>query len=660
MLALASQVRLWMLLVFGACALWRYVLVRTGGPLPSMILRVCVFLPVATGVLMTYGANPDAAGMLTFLIALLSLKILELRSARDVTVVSLLGYFMVLSSFFYDQSLITSLYLGVALLVNTTALIRCHSGGRPNAGPALRLAIGMFCQAIPLVVLLFVIFPRLQANFLRRIGGGTMGQTGINDHLEPGSFSSLVQSNDPAFRAKIGDGSILPQRELYWRGVVLDVCESSMSWKAGPQTPVMMREHPVASTRQSQPIEQQITLFARGDRYLFALDRPVGIKPSSSLQAQLFNSEVLQSRVPLLSTVIYYPTSELNRADHGLSSIHRQLYTRLPPDLGERAKALAKSWTAAAHSEEDIIRAAGQYFRDGGFVYTLSPGLLPKTGALDQFLFSSKRGFCEHYAAAFATLMRAAGLPSRIVTGYQGGEFNSWSGKYYLVHQSDAHAWCEVYLTDRGWQREDPTALVAPDRVSFGAGNYAALGSDGPLSAEARLERLNELNTPGSWRWMLRHTLLAWDGVDQQWNLFVLGYDQDKQQSVLQSVGMENLSWLAGTAMALAMLATVLLGGTATMRAFNRGPARSDDPLRRLYVRFCRRLASAGGVRRENTEGPLDFARRASSAFPEDAAEIRRITELYVAGRYAPSAGVQAVSRMREAVRKFRPKRHNV
>ena len=259
--------------------------------------------------------------------------------------------------------------------------------------------------------------------------------------------------------------------------------------------------------------------------------------------------------------------------------------------------------------------------------------------------------------------MRIAGIPSRVVVGYQGGEFNSWGG-YYLVRQSDAHAWCEVWLEGKGWQREDPTALVAPERVSFGAGSYAALAGDGALSAEARLERLSALNSPGSVRWLLHHTLLAWDGVDQQWNLFVLGYDQDKQQSALQSLGLENMSLLGGTAMVLAAVATILLGGTATMRAFKRGPAAASDPARTLYGRFCRRLAAAAGLEHNESEGPLDFARRAAAVLPEQAAVIQGITDLYVAARYAPTAdagrkkGGAALTAFREAVKKFHPSRH--
>ena len=657
MLALLEQVPSWALMVFGACTLWRYVLARRGGPLPSMLVRILLFLPVATCVVMTYGTNPSATGMLTLLIALISLKILELRSGRDFTIVALLGYFMVLSAFFYDQSLGLSLYLCVSLLLNTVALIRCHSGGRREVGPALRLALGMTAQTIPLVLLLFVIFPRIQGHFLHRFGGSTAGVMGMSEHLQPGSFSSLAGSDDPAFRVQIENGVMLPQTQLYWRGLVLDVCDASMTWSAGKQIQRTNGGVPKPSAG-SHRIKQLITQYSQGERWLFALDRPVGILSPSSIDAVLTDSDVLQSTKPEIANIVYHAVSETNPAPPERDVAAAQEFLSLPPDVSEKVRTLAKSWRPAGRSDEEVIHAALQFFRTGGFSYTLHPDLLPTHNALDAFIFQSRRGFCEHYAAAFSTMMRVAGLPARIVVGYQGGEFNSAWGRYYLIRQSDAHAWSEVYVKGKGWQREDPTAVVAPERVSYGAESYASLSADGSLSVEARLERLSALNAPGSWRWLQHHTLLAWDGVDEQWNLFVLGYDRDKQHSALQRLGVDSMSLVAGTTLTMAVVFTILAVVTAVMRAFNRGPVTTDDPVRRLYARFCRRLAKVAHVQHEDTEGPLDFARRASLALPQEASAIKTITELYVGARYAPASISDApLAGLRKAVKNFRPRR---
>ena len=661
MLALIGEVPAWTLFVFALCAGWRYLIARRGKGLPSIWVRLIIFVPVASAIVMTYGTNPGATGMLTFLIALLSLKVLEVRSARDFTVVSLLGYFMVLCGFFYNQSLALSLYLCIALLLNTAALIRCHSGGRRAPWPPLRLALGLTVQATPLVILLFVIFPRVEGTFLRRISRGSTGTMGMSEHLNPGSVAALAQSNEHAFRARIGEGVIVPQGELYWRGLVLDVCESSMSWKAGAQIPRTDSGVPASTRPNTHRIEQKITLDPQGERWMFALDRPVGIRASSSVKADLYSTNVLQSRQAIWKTAIYSVVSESNLADTPLSANRLDAYTRLPADVSERIKTLARGWHPPGSSEEDAVRAAMDFFRKGGFLYTLNPGILPTTGALDEFLFNSRHGFCEHYAAAFSTLMRAAGIPARVVIGYQGGEYNYLAG-HYNIEQADAHAWSEVWIKGKGWQREDPTAVVAPDRLSLGAQNYAVLAGEGSLSAEARLERLNALNSPGSLRWLVHTGLLAWDTLDQQWNLNVLGFDQDKQQSVFQHFGVDNMSWLTGIALTLAAVFSVLTLGTATMRVVNRGPAALNDPTRRLYERFCRRLASAAGVVRAEAEGPLDYARRASTARPDQADAIRSVTDLYVAARYAPATGSgttrnPAFTALRDAVRKFRPPR---
>ncbi len=651
--AMITLVPAWTLLVFAACAVWRLLIEWRGGSLPSMPVRTLVFLPVAFLLIQKFHERPGSAtAMLAFLIALVSLKILELRSPRDFTVVALLSYFMVLSAFFFDQSLALSLYLVLAVAVNIVALIRCHSGGRRAVWPALRLAGGLTAQTLPLVVLLFVVFPRVHGEFLRKFTGGAQGQTGMSDHLTPGSFSSLAQSNELAFRAEFAAGQTLTADKLYWRGLVLDLCEHPLSWRAESGEPAMRADKPT-----SGGIEQKITLIPQGERWLFALDRPTDVKNSSNIRAQVHESNVLRSQAPLFNTTVYTAYSDLTPvAAETLEPRERRRYTRLPADVSARALALAQSWKQQAHSDDEIVQAASRFFRTGGFTYTLTPGLLPPDDALDYFLFTSKQGFCEHYAAAFSTLMRAAGIPARVVVGYQGGEYNRWGVGHYTIRQSDSHAWSEVYIRGRGWQRQDPTALVAPERVSYGAESYTAFLGDGPLSDEMRLDRLNALNAPGSLHWLFHNGSQAWDAIDQQWNSLVLGYDQDTQLTVMEKLGVSSLSWLGGTALTLAVAFSLLGLGVLGMRALGGSRPPPVDPARRLYESFCARLARAVGVRRTVAEGPLDFSRRAVEAAPAHAREIERITQLYVASRYAVvGAPDQATADLRSAVQAFRP-----
>ena len=652
--ALVGQVPNWTLLVFAGCAYWRWRTEQRGGALPSMLVRTLVFVPVAFLLIRTYGTRPTAAGMLAFLIALISLKILELRSPRDFTIVALLSYFMVLSAFFYNQSLGLSLYLAAAIGLNAVALIRCHSGGRREVWPAVRLALGLAAQSLPLVVLLFVVFPRVHGDFFRQFTGGNQGQTGMSDHLTPGSFSSLAQSNELAFRANIGEGRTVPAGELYWRGLVLEICEHAMSWRSFESTTTLPGTNKPLPGR----IEQQITLIPQGERWLFALDRPVEIRPSSSLHGTLFKNNVLRSPNPVFNKVIYTVYSDPAPVlAQELSDQERRLYTHVPNDVSPRVAALARGWKQQSRTPDEVVQAARQFFRTGGFTYTLKPGRLPARDAIDHFLFTSRQGFCEHYAAAFSTLMRLAGVPARVVVGYQGGEYNRWGG-HYTIRQSDSHAWSEVYIDGRGWQREDPTALVAPERVSYGAESYTAFLGDGPMSDEMRLDRLNALNAPGSLRWLFHNGLQAWDTVDQQWNTMVLGYDQDTQLTVMEKLGVARLDWLGGTAMTLAVAFFILGLGAMIMRPAVWTRAAPVDPARRLYQRFCARLARAAGVQRAAAEGPLDYSRRAVEAMPAHAPDIQRITGLYVASRYAPpGAPDRATAELRVAVKAFRPAR---
>lgn len=658
MVALIGHVPVWTLGIFAGCAAWRMWLERTGGELPSMLGRLGVFVPAAVGVFLTYGSSPGAPGMLAFLTALLSLKVLELRTPRDVTVICLLGYFMTLSAFFYDQSLALNLYLGTALLANTVGLIRCHA----RSAGGLRLALGISVQALPLAVLLFVIFPRLEGNFLRRLGGATTGLTGMSEHLEPGSVASLVQSELPAFQATIhnNQGGVLPARSLYWRGLALDICEGGLAWRARGALPYTT---PPVASKSAGRIEQQIILRPHGQHWLFALDHPVEVAPSKALHPMLIDTDTLRSQAPVINKSIYTVYSQLTpTVDPGVMPPERRnFYTRLPPDLSPRTQQLVAQIKQGAKSEEDVVRAAQHFFREGGFTYTLQPGMLPPGTALDAFLFKTRKGFCEHYAAAFSTLMRASGIPARIVVGYQGGEFNTWGG-YYNVKQSDAHAWSEIWVDHKGWQREDPTAVVAPERVSFGAESFAELSALGPLNGQSRLDQLSQLSGRTGWRWLVRNGVLAWQSVDQQWNVLVLGYNQDQQETVmdglstlLKKVGINDIGWLGGTAMALLGIFSMLGLGTLGLLAFDRTRVR-EDPAVRLYARFCRRAAAAGGGLRSEAEGPLDFAKRAAAALPGSGAQIRAVTDSYVATRYEPeSAG--ALDRLRAAVAAFRPRK---
>ena len=537
---LFSQVSGWILFMFMGCALWRALLEHSGSELPSMVVRLLIFLPSAAGVAMAYGIQMSAASLMAFLIVLLAMKMLELRTARDFTVVALLGYFMVLSALFYDQSFALCMYLGVAVLLNTVALIRVHLGTEARTlRPALPLACGLLLQATPLVILLFIIFPRVQVSFLHRLTNGKTGMTGMSDHLQPGSVESLVQSTETAFRVEINSPVQVPQAQLYWRGLVLAKCDADMSWQADsapPQTPPPQPPQGNAVPPETG-VKQTITIMPQGERWLFGLDRPIRVVPNQGFNPRLLvGTQQLRTERPLFHKAIYTVYSQLAQpAPLPLTEVQRKYYTRVPPDLGPRVAALVQSWQRGGTQPRAVLKAAEAYFRESNFTYSLQLRALPEKGALDHFLFDTKKGFCEHYASALGTLLRVAKIPSRLVVGYQGGEYNTW-GKYYQVRQSDAHAWCEVWLDGVGWERVDPTGFVAPNRVDMGAESFAALAGDGSVGAGSPLGRLGTLG----WVRSLSHNVtMAWESLDQQWNLMVIGYDPEKQTAFFEDLGLE-------------------------------------------------------------------------------------------------------------------------
>ena len=430
---------------------------------------------------------------------------------------------------------------------------------------------------------------------------------------------------------------------LYWRGPVLAQGDG-LSWSAVvlPIDPTPLPNPEGESDTSARMVSQRITLEPQQNRWLFALDRPVG---SATKDVQFGAGGSIEYRLPVTRKLLYNVTSRLPSAGALVFAELKQpnaRYLQLPRSLSPKVRALAQSWRRdAKRGDNDIVTAGLEFFRSGNFAYTLSPGTYLDGDPLEEFLFHRRRGFCEHFAAAYATLMRAAGVPARIVLGYQGGRLN-WLGSHLTILQSDAHAWCEVWLPGRGWRRVDPTAVVAPDRVNLGADSYNALSQMGPMSATERLQQLFRLNNPTGLRWLARNVSMAWDTIDMQWNLHVIGFNFEAQGDLMRDLGFGRFGVFGG---AMGILLGLGIGaGTLAFFLFlrSRSQAHSDaraSVLALLHARFCRKVARAGGPRREPHEGPVDFAARATAALPAHAREIERITQIYVDGRYRRDYG---------------------
>jgi hypothetical protein len=323
-----------------------------------------------------------------------------------------------------------------------------------------------------------------------------------------------------------------------------------------------------------------------------------------------------------------------------ISPLQRQHALQLPENITPRMRSLVADWQAHNDDPSSLVDAALRHFRNQAFYYSLTP---PRTlsNPADEFLFETRSGFCEHYATGFTLLMRIAGIPSRVVTGYQGGAFNPL-GNYLIVRQSDAHAWSEVWLPERGWTRIDPTAAVAPERVlrSFDPG---FLVSGAPIRfSDQQLSLLRDL---------AREAGLVWDAVNSGWNDWVLQYGSSQQSALMQRLGLGFLRQ-AGMGIALVLISAAILALVAALM-LGRERARVD-PVQRAFLRLCQRL-SRHGLARGPSEGPRDYAERVARARPELAKPMRRAAQLYLRLRYGRGGSSDDVRRLRRLTAEVRP-----
>ncbi|HEY6095550.1 MAG TPA: DUF3488 and transglutaminase-like domain-containing protein [Gallionellaceae bacterium] len=615
----------WVVAVCTMLLAWRAYLNWSGNALPPRWLLLTVTLAGVGGILIEFHTLFGRDAGVTLLILLATLKLLELRAVRDATVLIYLSSFIIITNFFYSQSIPTALFMLLTLLVIMATWIHMHTGTLALR-PRLRLAGLLLLQAIPLTLLLFVLFPRVQGP-LWGMPQDAYSQSGLDDKMAPGSMSRLSLSDAVAFRVSFA-GTPPLREQMYWRGPVLWDYDGR-TWTQGTE----VRSKQPQLDAQGATVDYTVTLEPHNKRWLFALDMPAKL----SVPARLTYDFQTLSRAPVSTRMRYDASSNLSyRANVEETPYQLQRAVALPIGLNPRARQLATEWRTSLPNAEAIMNAALTYFNRQGFVYTLEPPLLG-TNAVDDFLFNSKKGFCEHYASSFVFLMRAAGVPARVVTGYQGGEFNDLGG-YYIVRQSDAHAWTEVWLQGRGWVRADPTAVIAPSRVQ--AGLNAALPDNAALPFLARTQSPLLLR--------LRFNL---DALTNQWNQWVLGYNTERQFALLTRLGMEDISWRK---MAINLLIGVgMLVGLFALFMLRRLYVQRHDPAQMLYLRFCRKLAHAG-LQRAAHEGPQDFANRAALARPQWAPAIRDITARYLALRYEDRTGADELRALRRAVAAFK------
>lgn len=639
----------WVPSVFFVSLALKFWMEPRGYRLRSVVLKLVLVTIAFAAVFVSYGAVRSVEAGISLLVVLMSLKILEAHTAREFRVMVLIGWMLCSCGFFLSQDLATALGLLLAFVLLVVALIEFHRGTSPGmVWPPVRTTCKLLLQALPLVVLFFLLFPRVNTGLrfeLRFLGSPNIG---FSDRLSPGSIAALTNSSEIAFRAEFPGSSTRPTGPMYWRGVVMWDC-NGMDWRAPyapsskspTSTPDFADNHGLSvQSPKAKEIQQRITLPPNGARWMFALDHPIKPVPG----AILARGDYLYGVQPNRKTRRYDVVSSEFRGNE-ITARERAEALEVPASITPAVRDLAESWAVQNRDARGVVSNALQFFRTQGFAYSLTPG---EYNDLDEFLFRRRVGFCEHYAASFATLMRLAGVPARVVVGYLGGEYNDL-GHFVLVRQADAHAWCEVWLPENGWTRVDPTSAVAPGRANLDLTSFLETRLASEQIETSRSALLAQLLRSG----VITNIRFLWQTLSYEWDTRLLAFDADVQDIFLTSTGIAN----RGMAFLLVEILLIVIALLAIYFAWMQLRTRSRvDRVKVLYEYFCRKTARLG-VRRDPCEGPLAFARRAAQTLPNESNRIQRIADTYVLLRYAPQPSSGLLDRFAKEVSAFGARR---
>lgn len=635
-LPLLIKLPFWIWAVWIFALVWRIRIHLGHWRFPSTLAKLVLGVGCAGGIYITYSGVTGVEPMVGFLVCSFILKIVEMRTKKDALIVLFIGFIAVAAQFLFAQDVVAGLYGFFSLFILLTAWQAAFYSRRISLRQYFRLGGILIFQAMPFMIILFIIMPRLGPLWAVPLPQGK-GKTGFSETLEMGDLGDLVQSPEVAFRVSF-DGSMPPPQQLYWRGLILDEYDG-LRWQtaAMPARPIGETLGDVLSD--AEVLRYSVIMEPHHYRWLFTLD-PVLAARSAQLRLEYDERGLLSARRPVVNKAEYSAVSSkapLQPAQR-LSQREQKWLTHLPEGGNPRAIQMAREWVSAGLAAQQMIDRALDIFHDE-FVYTMRP---PRLGVnpVDGFLFETKRGFCEHFASAFVYLMRAAGVPARIVVGYQGGDYNAVDD-YFVIRQSDAHAWAEVWLEGEGWRMVDPTAAVAPSRIERGVEEALAF---------------DERELVGKVRWSsaaLQSLYQYWDSVGYSWNRWVLNYDRDSQRNLLSDLLGDTGPWRVAAAFAAVSSAIFFSYALLQVLQRQRRHHRMEDRL----IQTALRRAAKRGFRRRPQETLGQFAARVVAVDSALGHELNRLAALYSASVYAED--VTAAHRLQIATQQFlRRKNH--
>lgn len=646
-----ARMPLWLTALCASCITTRIFIFQGRLSYPGSKIKVGIVLITLAAVIVQYGRDifsTDAT--VGVLIIGIALKLLEMHQKRDVLMVIYLCYFTIVAEFIYSQSIPVAIYMGFCVLLITSALMsltQTQEYQRPLR--TFKLSALILAQSVPLMLVLFLLFPRIPPLWSVPLQTSS-AVTGLSETMSPGDIGDLTRVGDIVFRVKFKTEP-LPNQELYWRGLTLDIFNGRQWRRRTGYSPELQylngnRREPRDwfgdIEYQGNISDYNVIMEATFQNWLFTLKIP-----SFSEEGLVMRRDYqVESIRKITQRYTYDARSYLdNRVGLVLAPDISRDALRLPDTGNEESRAFAWELRDSVDSELDYIQAVLNYFRQEPFFYTLSPALLGDN-SIDEFLFDSREGFCEHYASAFSFLMRAGGIPARVVTGYQGGEFNPYDDTL-VVRQYDAHAWSEVWLQGQGWIRVDPTAAVAPQRINLGS--QLTFQEDENFLGDVGFSMLRFRNSL-----LLNDLRLRLEMMDYAWNRWVLNYDRDLQ--------FELFSQLFGTVTQKKILYTLvgLLLAFVAIAAFFvlKKPARKElRPATALYLHYCDFLAKLG-FERNSGETPQNYCSRVAGLQPQWANEMSGITETYVDLAFRSKASdlenADKIKRLQRKIKKFR------
>ena len=626
----------WISISSSLLMLIRTWLTFSGRALPRNVILIPTALLLMAGIFYNYHSFFGREAGVAMLILLLACKMLEMRAKRDLFVVVFLGLFLILTSFFESQSLTSALQVSISALLLLVAQLSFQFHSKTiSLRRRFALVSKLIAYAIPLTVTCFFLFPRLQGPLWGLPSDANVARSGLSNSMSPGNISKLAMSEELVFRVRFID--VAPERsQLYWRANVLDDFDGR-TWTQAlvPESNKLLGRNDLVIA--GKGIKHEVTLEANGERSLFALDLPT-TAPTIDANNTVFsrNAEIL-AQTPLQQRTRYqvtsFPDYKLNTQ---LSEASIRLNTSLQRRFNPKTAEFAKSIREKYDTPQSRIQAILNFYRNEKFFYTLEPPSLGRD-SVDDFLFKTRAGFCEHYASSFVILMRYLDIPARVVTGYQGGTLNT-QDDFYEIKQSDAHAWAEVWLAGKGWTRVDPTAAVAPDRILK---NLSATQNPTGIAG-----LVNNMMSDSS---IVNELRMRWSALNNSWNQWVLNYNETKQSNLFEHLGLKELDW-SQTLMRVFIVGLILLGLTALPLLKNR---QSKPVLDQLYSRLSEKL-KRHGLQRFPYEGPQAYLSRIQGSLPSaDVLIVQKFIALYTAAKYGHTSKHEHTSDLRKLLRQL-------